>query len=53
MATEYEYVSPGPVLDQFLRSDAFVLGIRGPMGSGKSTGAVAKALDSSARQTTQ
>jgi hypothetical protein len=53
MPTEYAYVSPGPVLDQFLRSDAFVVGIRGPMGSGKSTGAVAKCLDISSQQTPQ
>jgi hypothetical protein len=38
MAHSYEYHSPGPVVDRFLFSDAFVVGIRGPLGSGK-TGA--------------
>lgn len=41
---EYSYTSPGPVCDQFLLSDAFVTGIRGPIGSGKSTACVMKCL---------
>ncbi|MGB8273644.1 MAG: TerL [Alphaproteobacteria bacterium] len=32
-----DYKPPGPVLRAFLRSGAFVRGIRGPIGSGKST----------------
>lgn len=32
-----KYDPPGPVSEAFLRSDAFVRGIRGPLGSGKST----------------
>lgn len=39
-----KWVSPGPVSDRFMRSDAFVLGIRGPFGSGKSTSCVVKIL---------
>lgn len=34
------YQPPGPVADAFLRSRAFVRGIRGPFGSGKSTACV-------------
>lgn len=34
------YKPPGPVTRAFLRSDAFVRGIRGPIGSGKSTACV-------------
>jgi len=34
---EIEYEPPGPVARAFLESDAFVRGIRGPFGSGKST----------------
>ena len=33
---EIEYQAPGPVSEAFLASDAFVRGIRGPYGSGKS-----------------
>lgn len=40
----YEYVSPGVIADAFLQSDSFVTGIRGPVGSGKSTAAVMKVL---------
>ena len=43
-------MSPGPVTDRFLLSDSFVLGIRGPIGSGKSTAAVMKLLCIAARQ---
>lgn len=32
----WNYDPPGPVVDAFLLSDAFVRGIRGPIGSGKS-----------------
>lgn len=31
-----DYVPPGPVAKAFLKSDAFVRGLRGPIGSGKS-----------------
>ena len=33
----FEYFPPGPVGAAFLNSDAFIRGIRGPVGSGKST----------------
>lgn len=39
-----EYRPPGPIAASFLRSDAFVCGIRGPIGSGKSTACVMKLL---------
>lgn len=44
MAHNYDYVSPGPVTSAFLRSESFVTGIRGPIGSGKSTAAVMKVV---------
>ena len=50
---DYRYVSPGPVVDEFLRSDAFVLGLRGPIGSGKSTACVMKLLEIAQRQAVQ
>lgn len=53
MTTAYEYTSPGPICDQFLLSDAFVTGIRGPIGSGKSTAAVMKVLMMADRQVVQ
>lgn len=37
MRLDLAYRPPGAVLDAFLASDAFVRGIRGPIGSGKST----------------
>jgi len=45
-----KYISPGPVADQFLLSESFVAGIRGPIGSGKSTACVMKLLGIAARQ---
>lgn len=36
----WRYEAPGPIIDAFLDSDAFVRGIRGPIGSGKSTACV-------------
>lgn len=48
--TTYDYVSPGPVCDRFLVSDSFVLGLRGPIGSGKSTACVMKLMMIAARQ---
>ncbi len=50
MALEFTYYSPGPVVDRFLNSDSFVVGLRGPIGSGKSTAAVMKILEVAARQ---
>lgn len=35
--SEITYVSPGPVATAFLQSDAFVRGIQGPVGSGKTS----------------
>jgi hypothetical protein len=53
MTTVYEYVSPGPIADAFLLSDSFVTGIRGPIGSGKSTACVMKLLTIANRQVVQ
>jgi hypothetical protein len=39
-----EYRPPGPVVDSFFASAAFVRGIMGPIGSGKSTACVAEIL---------
>lgn len=50
---DYSYTSPGPICDAFLLSDAFVTGIRGPIGSGKSTAAVMKILMMADRQAVQ
>lgn len=36
------YTPPGPVAKAFIKSDAFVCAIKGPIGSGKSTAAVMK-----------
>lgn len=44
------YHPPGPVASQFLKSDAFVCGIRGPIGSGKSTAAVMKLIRNCQKQ---
>lgn len=41
---EIDYHSPGPVASAFLRSNAFIRGIRGPIGSGKSTACVMEIL---------
>jgi pantothenate kinase-related protein Tda10 len=49
----YQYVSPGVVCDAFLTSEAFVVGIRGPIGSGKSTACVMKLLSIAAQQPRQ
>lgn len=45
MELEIEYAPPGPVAKAFLESSAFVKGIRGPFGSGKSTLCCADILD--------
>ena len=44
------YYPPGPVATAFLKSDAFVAGIRGPIGSGKSTAAVMKLIRNAQKQ---
>lgn len=36
------YEAPGPVAERFIKDDAFVCAIRGPIGSGKSTACVMK-----------
>lgn len=42
--------SPGPVADAFMRSDAFICGIIGPVGSGKTMAALQKGLRIAAMQ---
>jgi hypothetical protein len=44
------YWPPGPVGAAYLRSDAFVCGIRGPVGSGKSVVSVMKLMKIAAKQ---
>lgn len=34
---DYHYYPPGPVAEEFFRNKAFIRGIRGPVGSGKTT----------------
>lgn len=41
---QVHYFSPGPVAKAFIKSDAFVCAIRGPIGSGKSTACVMKLI---------
>lgn len=54
MAGEHDrtvsYAPPGPVVRNFFRSDAFVRGTMGPIGSGKSTACVIEILRRSAEQ---
>ena len=45
-----EYEPPGPVARAFMRSNAFVRGIRGPFGSGKSTASIFEILRRAAEQ---
>lgn len=45
-----DYYPPGPVSRRFIRSDAFVCAIRGPIGSGKSTACVMKLIRSLQKQ---
>lgn len=40
MNVEWTYNTPGPVASAFFRSNAFVRGIRGPIGSGKTTACI-------------
>lgn len=44
------YYPPGPVAKAFLKDDSFIVGIRGPFGSGKSTAAIMKLILNSQRQ---
>ena len=44
MTEPITYIPPGPVAREFMCSDAFVRGIRGPIGSGKSTACVFEIL---------
>lgn len=43
-AFNWAYTSPGPVASAFILSTAFICGIRGPIGSGKSTAAIMKLI---------
>lgn len=53
MTTTYDYTSPGAICDQFLTSEAFVKGIRGPFGSGKSSACVMLVLMLARKQVVQ
>lgn len=50
---DWTYNSPGPVASQFGKSRAFIAGLRGPVGSGKSTTAVMKLITNARRQARQ
>lgn len=47
------YYPPGPVAKAFIKSDAFVCAIRGPIGSGKSTACVMKLIRNLKKQKRQ
>jgi hypothetical protein len=53
MPVAYKYVSPGRVIDAFLQSEAFVVGIRGPFGSGKTSAGTVKVLTHANKQVKQ
>jgi hypothetical protein len=46
----FKYKPPGPIAGAFMKSDAFVRGIRGPVGSGKSTACCAEIMRRSCEQ---
>lgn len=48
-----DYFPPGPVAKAFIKSDAFVCAIRGPIGSGKSTACVMKLIRNVQKQVRQ
>lgn len=48
---QINYNPPGQIAKNFILSDAFVCGIRGPIGSGKSTAAVMKLIRNAQKQT--
>lgn len=50
MLARAEYTPPGPVAEAFLYDPAFVTGIMGPIGSGKTTACIVKAILCSGRQ---
>lgn len=50
VAPGVHYWPPGPVAKAFLKSDAFVCAIRGPIGSGKSTACVMKLIRNCQKQ---
>ena len=50
VAAPRRLVSPGPVADAFVRSPAFICGIVGPVGSGKTMAALQKGLRVAAQQ---
>lgn len=47
---QIEYEPPGPIARAFLRDQSFVCGIRGPIGSGKSTVSVMKLIRNCSKQ---
>lgn len=51
MSDLIHYRPPGPVSRAFMKSRAFVAGIRGPIGSGKSTACVFKLVTNAQKQT--
>lgn len=44
------YYPPGPVARAFLRDDSFIVGIKGPFGSGKTTAAIMKLIKNAQTQ---
>jgi len=46
-----DYKPPGPVAERYLHDDAFICGIRGPIGSGKSTASIIKLIKNAQTQT--
>lgn len=45
------YNPPGPIAKEFIKNDAFICGIMGPIGSGKSTAAIMKIIRGAQKQT--
>ncbi len=49
-AKPIDYYPPGPVARNYLRDDSFIVGIRGPFGSGKSAASVMKIIKNAQTQ---
>jgi len=50
MSLNWSYSPPGPIAAEFMQSDAFVRGLMGPIGSGKSTACVMEILRRASEQ---